>query len=346
MDTNTSGGKMTPKFFFLSLGVLGSLITVVSSFLTLAFQTLNFKFPDALNATYQYGYSSYNYDGARMAIATLIIFFPIFLILMKYWVRTVKGGLGRVDEVLRRWMIYIVLFLSAVMVAVDLVTLVRYFVAGEITTRFILKVAVTLIVAGYVGVYYMYSLKGKSKMWGFSMNTWVPIKSSILVLALVIWSFTVIGTPQMQRAWRLDDRRVQDLQSIQWQVINYWQQKQKLPEKITDLSNPISGFMLPVDPEFEKGKTYEYSLKDANALTFELCGTFSAKMPQGWVEYGGRDVIPYPTIEGGYGGGKDVAVSYPWPGGTSNDSWDHEIGRTCFERTIDKDLFPPYPKPL
>ena len=44
--------------------------------------------------------------------------------------------------------------------------------------------------------------------------------------------------------------------------------------------------------------------------------------------------------------GRDVATSsYPYPGGV-NESWDHQAGRTCFERTIDKDIYPPYPKPL
>jgi hypothetical protein len=44
---------------------------------------------------------------------------------------------------------------------------------------------------------------------------------------------------------------------------------------------------------------------------------------------------------------RDIAVSsysYPGPGGM-NESWDHEKGRTCFERAIDKDMFPPFQKP-
>ena len=277
--------KLTPKFFFLSLGALVGLIVTVTSFINLAFETLNFKFPDALNATYQSGYFSYNYDSARMAMATLIIFFPIFLVLMRYWKRTIKFGLGRADEIIRKWVIYLILFLSAIVIAVDLVTLVRYFVSGEIDTRFILKVAVALGIALKVGIYFILELKGKEKVWGFRVSLWSVIKSSILVLALIVWSFTVIGTPSQQRTWRLDDRRVQDLQNIQQQVLTYWQQKEKIPETMTELANPITYNQIPVDPEFEKGKTYEYAIKDAKKLTFELCATFGAKMPKGWIEY-------------------------------------------------------------
>lgn len=337
--------KLTPKFFFLSIGALVGLIVTVTSFLNLAFETLDFKFPDVLNATYQSGYFSYNYDAARMAIATLIIFFPIFLVLMRYWRRAVKAGLGKVDDAIRKWMIYLVLFLAAIVIAVDLVTLVRYFVSGEITTRFILKVAVALVVALKVGMYFIFELRGKEKVWGFKVGLWSVIKSSILVLALIVWSFTVIGTPGQQRIWRLDDRRVTDLQNIQWQVITYWQQKEKLPTALTDLANPLSGYTIPVDPEFEKGKTYEYAVKDAKKLTFELCATFSAKMPKGWIEYDkGGGIRPMPAMMDGSTGvsyPESMIYPYPYPGGM-NDSWDHDIGRKCFERTVDKDIYPPY----
>ena len=248
-ENNRSDEKMSPKFFFLSLGVLASLITTVVSFLNLAFQTLNKNFPDALNATYTYGYSSWSYDGIRASLATLIIFFPAFLILSYFWKKASSGSLGKIDEVIRKWMIYLILFLSSVVVLVDLVTLVRYFVSGEITERFIYKVVITLVVAVFVGAYYVFELQGRKKVMGVPVGISSVIKSSVLVLALIIWSFSIIGSPKDQRAWRLDERRVQDLQSIQRQVIKFWQQKEKLPETLAETSSPLSGFMTPVDPE-------------------------------------------------------------------------------------------------
>ena len=336
-ENNRSDEKMSPKFFFLSLGVLATLITTVVSFLNLAFQTLNKNFPDALNATYTYGYSSWSYDSIRASLATLIIFFPAFLILSYLWKKASSGSLGKIDEVIRKWMIYLILFLSSVVVLVDLVTLVRYFVSGEITERFIYKVVITLVVAVFVGAYYIFELQGRKKVMGVPVGISSVIKSSVLVLALIIWSFSIIGSPKDQRAWRLDERRVQDLQSIQWQVINLWQQKEKLPETLAEMSSPISGFMTPVDPEFEKGLVYEY--RKISDMKFELCATFSAEMPQGWQEYdGGGGAIPM------FSEGRDMAVSsMPYPG-TGGDSWLHDAGRKCFEREIDKDIYPPFPK--
>ena len=165
----------------------------------------------------------------------------------------------------------------------------------------------------------------------------------VLVVAAISYSFMIIGSPAKQRLLRLDDRRIGDLQNLQYQVINFWQQKEKLPKDLEELANPLTGYSLPVEPEFEKGGKYEYNILDAKALKFELCATFALPMPKGWREYSGGGVMPMmPT----YYEGKDIGTtSYPYPGGGTNESWDHEAGRTCFERTIDKDIYPPFPKP-
>lgn len=334
--------KLNLGFFFLSLGVLITLITTVVSALNLFFATLDKKFPDVLNSNYQFGYSAYEYESMRMALATLIIFFPVFLLVSYFWKKTQKDVFGFVDEGVRKWLIYILLFLSSLVIVIDLVTLVKYFVSGEITNRFIFKVLAVLVVALFVGIYYMFELKGKQKIFGMSVPLWAMIKSSILFILLIWFSFCVMGSPFEQRSLRLDERRVQDLQNIQWQIINYYQQKETLPLKLEDLSNPLSGYSLPVEPEYEKGKIYEYNVKDAKNLTFELCADFAQPMPKGWQEYnyGKGGIIP--MMEG-----RDVAVSYPYPGpgGGINESWDHDAGRICFERTIDPDMYPPFENP-
>jgi hypothetical protein len=159
----------------------------------------------------------------------------------------------------------------------------------------------------------------------------------VLVIIAVWCSFSIMGSPAKQRLLRLDDRRANDLQSIQYQIINYWQQKEKLPVALSELSNPMSGFYLPVDPEFEKGFIYEYAQKDK--MKFELCATFALPMPKGWREYNEGGIMPMINYA------KETS-SVSKPMGGINESWNHEVGRTCFERIIDKDIYPPFPKPL
>lgn len=334
MDSQSSA-KLSPKFFFLSLGVLVSLITSVSAGLILVFETLNHLYPDALNAVYSYGYNTYNFEQMRSAIATLVIVFPVFLALSYFWMRASRGELGRVDSTIRKWMIYIILFLAGVVIVVDLVTLVRYFISGEITTRFILKVLATLGVAGLVESFYMMELRAKEEISRITPKVYGGI-AIVFMLVLIVISFITMGSPKQQRAWRFDDRRIGDLQSIQWQVINYWQQKNSLPENIGELSNPISSYMIPPDPEIEKGNTYEYI--KTGALSFRLCATFSAPIPEGLSESGAGS---------GFFGGKDGTVSSrPYPMDMSNQSWYHGKGKTCFDRTIDPEIYPPFEKPV
>ncbi|MFA5936282.1 MAG: DUF5671 domain-containing protein [Candidatus Paceibacterota bacterium] len=336
METNKP--KLSVGFFFLCLGLLITLITSVTSFLNLVFSTLEKRFPDVLNANYQYGYSTYDYESIRMALATLIIFFPVFIIISYFWKKFTKGVMGHIDEVIKKWVVYIILFLSAIVTMIDLVALIRYFISGEITTRFILKVVTTLLVAILVGMYYIFLLREKNSSNKINWNLIFGGIGIVFVVSAISYSFLIMGSPFKQRLLRLDDRRVADLQSIQYQIINYWQQKEKLPTKLSELSNPMSGYSLPVEPEFEKGNVYEYNIKDAKKLEFELCATFAQPMPQGWREYSnGGGVVPmiaYDTKEAS-------SIAYPYSGGV-NESWDHQIGRTCFERTIDKDIYPPF----
>lgn len=333
--------KMDIGFFFLSVAVLASLITTVASFLNLLFETLDKKFPDVLNASYQYGYNSYDYEGMRSALATLIIFFPVFLIVSYFWKKNYKKGVGHIDEIIRKWMLYIILFLSSLVVIIDLVTLVRYFISGEITNRFIFKVLGTLLVAVFVGVHYIFELQKREKFLKFSVGFWSGLKSVIWVGLLIWFAFSVMGSPFEQRKLRLDDKRMQDLQGIQWQVVNYYQQKEKLPASLDDLKDPISNYVLPVDPEFQKGINYEYAVLDAKALKFKLCATFALPIPEGWNEYKNYGVIALDAQAG------ETSATIPptVPSGV-NESWKHEAGYTCFERTIDKEIYKPYPKPL
>ncbi len=328
--------KLNIGFFFLSLGVLITLITSVVSFLNLIFATLDKRFPDVLNSTYQYGYSTYDYESIRTALATLIIFFPVFVLISYFWTKHMKGFMSHADEVVKKWLIYIVLFLSSLVTVIDLVFLVRYFVSGEITNRFILKVIATLVVATFVGVYYILELRNKEKVFGLSVGIWSVVKSTLLVGFVIGYSFYIMGSPTTQRLLRLDDRRVSDLQNIQYQIINYWQQKEKLPANLAELASPISGYSIPVEPEFEKGLMYEYKVKDN--LTFELCATFAKPIQKGWREYSNGGITPMYSE-------KDIAVSsYPYPGGGVNESWDHQAGKTCFNRTIDPEIYPPFNK--
>jgi hypothetical protein len=195
-------------------------------------------------------------------------------------------------------------------VIVDVIVLINSFLGGELSTRVLLKVLALLIVVGAVFGYYFYDLRDES----FSSRTgnYFAWGATILVIASLVWSFSVIGSPMSERQRRFDDQRVNDLVQIQYQIINYWQLKGQLPTDIAQLTDPISGFKAPLDPESDNA----YEFVKTGAKAFQLCAKFDLPSRE-------SDVSRY-----GYG---------------PNENWKHGVGRTCFDRSIDDELYPVKP---
>jgi hypothetical protein len=115
---------------------------------------------------------------------------------------------------------------------------------------------------------------------------------------------------------------VSDLQTIQSQVINYYQAKQKLPGMLTDLNKSLSFGPLPTDPQ--TGESYLY--QPGEGLSFKLCAAFNAQS---------RGNQNFPSLS------EPVGIK----GGIyAQDNWQHSAGQVCFERTIDPSFYPPINK--
>lgn len=303
--------KVTPKDFFLWVGAMLFLYGSVISFITLLFEYIDYAFPDALSY-----YDPYS-GGMRFAMASLIVLVPAALILMRIIRKDMVAEATKSELWVRRWALYLTIFIAGVSVVIDLITLVNYFLNGDLTTRFVLKVLVVLLVAGGVFMHFLADIKGYWLKFP-DRARWVGFGMGILVLATIVAGFFLMGSPSQVRLYRFDEQKVSDLQNIQWQVVNYWQQKTTLPKSLGDLEDPISGFIAPKDPQ--TGKDYEFSLGEG--MTFKLCAEFNAESREQT-----RDrmvaAYPYDSLDG---------------------NWKHGTGRTCFERTIDPERYPPYEK--
>src|SRR3989344_5443339 len=309
--------KITPKDFFLWVSAMAFLYVSVFAFVSLIFDYLNYLLPDAL----QY-YASDPYSaGISYEMASLIVLFPIFLVLMRIVHRDIQADASRADLWIRRWALYLTLFIAGVTIAGDLITLIMYFFNGDVTLRFALKVLVILLVALAGFAYFFADLRGYWER-NPSRSIFLRWATVALVLVTIIAGFFIVGTPWQARLYRFDDQKVSDLQNIQYQLTSYWQAKQELPATLADLDDPLSGFIVPSDPQ--TGQTYEYAVKSLRS--FELCATFNAETQ---AYSSSARTVP-------------IAPGYPEKTGT-NDVWQHGVGRTCFERTIDPELYLPYP---
>ena len=154
--------KTTPKDFFLHLLAIVTLYASAISFLTLVFQIVNVAFPDPISPEGYYNVTSY-YDRIRWSIATLVIVFPVYLWASWFLNKDYKKNPGKRDLRIRKWLIYFTLFAAALIIIGDLVTLINFFLQGELTIRFILKVLAVLFVAGSVFGYYLHDIKKHEK---------------------------------------------------------------------------------------------------------------------------------------------------------------------------------------
>ena len=73
--------------------------------------------------------------------------------------RTVKLDPTRRASRIRRRLTYIVLFVASCVLIGDLTTLVYYFLGGEVTLRFFLKVLTVASIAGAVFLHYLWDLR-------------------------------------------------------------------------------------------------------------------------------------------------------------------------------------------
>lgn len=313
-----SASKTTPRDFFLWAGAVIALYGSVISLIALLFEYVNTAFPDPL------AYYGDPYGGAvRAAMAGVIVLVPTTLILLRIIRKSIMKEPGKAEVWVRRWALVLTIFIAVAVILIDLITLITTFLGGELSARFGLKVAIVLLIALGVFMHFLADLRGYWSQNAKKANL-VGIGVGVLALVSVIAGFFIIGTPGEIRMLRYDEQKVSDLQSIQYQIVNYYQQKQELPESLEALNDPISSFMTPVDQQ--TGEPYLYTA--TGPLSFELCATFNEPTPDT------RGQGSYPS--------RDMA----YPGMGIDENWQHESGETCFARTIDPERYPAFEKPF
>lgn len=139
---------------------------------------------------------------------------------------------------------------------------------------------------------------------GFKIFVGVVVAAVVTVVVVGLW---ISGSPAQERARRIDQQRLSDLQAISYAVDAYWNTNDKnLPGSLEDLQS-TRDFSVPsiVDPA--TGQPYEYRQVTATG-TYELCAVFETES---------RADAQTPGYRGVFG---------PF--------WDHGIGRTCYQLEV------------
>jgi len=294
--------KGSPWDVFIHLLAVIALYVSIVGALTLLFQYVNLSLPDPADVDVDVR------DRIRWAMASLLIFFPAYV-----WAwRSIEMDLRQNPEKKKLWVrtcpIYLTLFLAGLLALTDLACLVYYFMSGDLTSRFFLKVVAVLLVSCAVLWFYLSALRRVPGPIPSATRTFA-YTTFFLVGVVVIAGFATAGSPSRARLARLDGTRIGDLQNLQLEIVKYWQNKAALPTSLDQLSDSISGFSPPRDPATNGA----YGYHTISPTSFELCADFALR------DFNTEQTLP------------------PWlrqmRQGTTY--WNHEAGHFCYSRTID-----------
>jgi hypothetical protein len=128
-----------------------------------------------------------------------------------------------------------------------------------------------------------------------------------VVAVVVIWGFSLIGSPSFNRKLSADRNRIDDLERLRNDIERYFEEQRNLPSVLTDLEKLRSyyGYQRNLEDPTTK-KAYDYKVRDI--FSYELCAEFELSSDQAKLERSryGRDET----------------------------TWKHGTGRHCFNFEI------------
>ncbi len=102
-------------------------------------------------------------DQISWQTATVIVAFPIFVIVHNLIARSLRRQPESYESGVRKWLTYIALVLAALVILSDGVWFVNAFLRGELTTRFILDELVLLALGGGIFGYYLATISPRER---------------------------------------------------------------------------------------------------------------------------------------------------------------------------------------
>ncbi len=146
------------KDAFLYLLSFATLATWTIGLGSVVFTLIEWWIKDPLIPNNSYDNSYYE---IAVSLACIIVAFPVYLLTMHFISRELKAHPEKLESSVRKWLTYIALLIAAVVVVGDLITFLTYFLRGELSARFVTKVATVLLLSGGIFWFYMGSLAAR-----------------------------------------------------------------------------------------------------------------------------------------------------------------------------------------
>jgi len=206
------------------------------------------------------------------AISMLVIAAPIYFLTMRALeVNLVKGNLNT-DAPIRRWLVYFILFVSAVVMIIWLMITLSNFLDGELTSKFVYKLLTVFVIAGGIFSYYLYDIRRDSAKKKDMVKLGFLIGGLVLTVGALVFSFFFATSPAEARDRKYDEATLNNFTQIDSAVNSYYTKTKKLPETLDQARQEAAYLNSSVFQDSVSGKPYEY--KKLDGLNYQLCADF------------------------------------------------------------------------
>lgn len=145
---------------FLHLLTFGALYTWATSLILLFFTYFDFAFPDPAWRT-THGAVLQAMSIIRAQLAIVFVAFPVFVVLWHFLLREVRHDPEKANSAIRRWLTYLSIFVGALTLSGDVMTLIYFLLEGQLTIRLLCKAAMLFLIAGGLVFYLLLTLRGE-----------------------------------------------------------------------------------------------------------------------------------------------------------------------------------------
>lgn len=295
-----SGASARDAFFYLL--IFSTLAVWTVSLGCLAFSLIDRWLGDPLFRGYGETFSTYT---VTTSLAAIIVAFPLHLLVSRTVLSDAAADPDKLDSGIRKWLTYMALVIAASVFMGDLIAALAYLLRGELTSVFLAKSFVVLVLSTGVFWYYFGGLRKVEAPAGrFGRDRIMATASAGIVAVMIALGFMQLGAPSAQRRLVADGQRVQRLYSLSNAIRSYWQShSSQLPATLADVPGNYT------DPITHK--TFEY--RPAQGSHYQLCAVFAADSA--------RDTGNGPQVD--------------------PNTWTHPAGRHCFQ--LDATALPQQP---
>ena len=185
----------SPKYAFYYLLSLVALIFTSVSVVMIVFEIIDRSIFDSLAY-----YGSINDQGSlRFGISALLVSSPIFFVCVNLINRGLKKGEIKKDSLLRNWLTYFILAVSAVIILGSVVGIINSFLSGEMTLKSVLRLLAIVVVSALVFSFYLYDIRrDKIRDKDRIIKTFF-FSSLILIVIVFVSSWFFVDSPKIAR---------------------------------------------------------------------------------------------------------------------------------------------------